>query len=298
MTSTDTACASCGKNAFLYKGGCYLNTTSPGNVICDELNGTGGCKVCQKRFYRSGSMCVPCHQFCETCSSSEANSCLSCEKDIYFEIFSGGYGYCKLCNDTTSIRSIKGVANCRVCASKPSETTSICTACNTGHVLESNSCVQVCHEGAEGAGKCKTGKCNSISNTYCSECATSTECPINGICTASLNGNTASNGACTSCAQGYFLYNGGCYQKGALPGTLICKDTDTGTNTCSDCGDGYMSSNNGCEVCKVSNCRVCSGDAASCTSCNLGYFLKTVTKGQASCEKVCEEGIGPGKCIY
>ncbi|ESU39961.1 High cysteine membrane protein TMK-like, partial [Giardia duodenalis] len=157
VTSTDTVCASCGKNAFLYKGGCYSNTTSPGNVICDELNGTGGCKVCQKRFYRSESMCVPCHQSCETCSSSEANSCLSCEKDIYFEIFSGGYGYCKLCNDTTSIRSIKGVANCRVCASKPSETTSICTACNTGHVLESNSCVQVCHEGAEGAGKCKTG---------------------------------------------------------------------------------------------------------------------------------------------
>ncbi|ESU39960.1 Variant-specific surface protein [Giardia duodenalis] len=149
-----------------------------------------------------------------------------------------------------------------------------------------------------GSRKMQDGKCDSISNTYCSECATSTECPINGICTASLNGNTASNGACTSCAQGYFLYNGGCYQKGALPGTLICKDTDTGTNTCSDCGDGYMSSNNGCEVCKVSNCRVCSGDAASCTSCNLGYFLKTVTKGKASCEKVCEEGIGPGKCIY
>ncbi|EFO64966.1 High cysteine membrane TMK-like protein [Giardia lamblia P15] len=298
VTSTDTVCESCGKDAFLYKGGCYSNKTSPGNVICDELDGTGGCKVCMKKYYRSGSTCTPCHQSCETCSSDAVDSCLSCKKDVYFEIFSGGRGYCKPCNDSVTTITIIGVANCEMCSPKPSGTIPICTKCTTGHVLKDNNCVQVCHEGAEGTGKCKTGYCNAISNTYCSECATPTECPVNGICTAHLDGHSAQNGACTSCAPGYFLYNGGCYRKGVMPGTLICKDEDDSTSTCSQCEDGYMPSGNGCKVCEVSNCRTCSGDAATCTSCDSGYLLKDSTRRTKVCEKVCEEGIGPGKCIY
>ena len=166
---------------------------------------------------------------------------------------------------------------------------------------------------------CKDGACNVQigSETYCSQCATDGEGPINGKCTKTLESNTCASKVCTSCAAGYFLYKGGCYKFGELPGKLICNDVAAAPGgraavdgVCSECNTagGFfkhpdaVATKQSCILCNetenISNvkgvvgCSACTPPASAgtstpttavCTKCDTTKYLKKADDGTTTC---------------
>ncbi|EFO61959.1 VSP [Giardia lamblia P15] len=100
---------------------------------------------------------------------------------------------------------------------------------------------------SEEPGKCAQSKCDVVigGSQYCSQCSKAGEAPVNGVCTAELDGNNCATKICTQCAQGYFLHKGGCYKIGGEVGSLICADTSSPgvratAGVCEDCKSGYF----------------------------------------------------------
>ncbi|EFO65684.1 VSP [Giardia lamblia P15] len=188
-----------------------------------------------------------------------------------------------------------------------------------------------CQEGAEST-NCKEGSCtvkiggDSPENTYCSQCATEGEAPINGACAVDNGFCTANNaGVCTECATtvNIFMYKGGCYTTSEAPGQTICtaadsgkctsagtgyfiipaEDTDASHQSVVSCGDAEGAAVNNDKTYKgVKDCVKCNAPgpiqspsgtaAATCTECGNNKIVKTDTSG-TSCveESACSGGF-------
>ncbi|ESU40784.1 Variant-specific surface protein [Giardia duodenalis] len=165
---------------------------------------------------------------------------------------------------------------------------------------------------------CKDGACNVQigSETYCSQCYTTSEAPVDGVCKAINNDasgcqlKSSADGTCTQCGAGYFLYEGGCYKVAESPGSFICS-TEGGAGLCSACKNenGFFknpsataATHQSCIACNrtaavdnvkgVEGCTACGGPdsagsqgaptVATCTKCDTTRYLKTAA-GATTC---------------
>ena len=152
---------------------------------------------------------------------------------------------------------------------------------------------------------CEANSCNVLigENTYCSKCSTTSEAPVNGVCTATTNTaceGSVTTGLCTQCKSGYFLHKGGCYAQATTPGSTICKTAGSTAGLCEACQTGYFKNpansnqKDSCIACGdatgdttnnnkgVQNCATCTvegagttGKTAKCTTCVDGYFANS-----------------------
>ncbi|KAE8305191.1 VSP with INR [Giardia duodenalis] len=176
------------------------------------------------------------------------------------------------------------------------------------------------------AQNCVEDKCEMIGDTeICTQC-TAGKVPIDGVCTAvgSAAGKcTKAEGqavddtdkTCGKCVDAYFMYKGGCYLAGAAgpgTGTKMCKqaaggkctqaadaknyfippaNTDDTHDSVVWCGDEIGVTLSSTQYKGVAKCLVCDAPggagAATCTTCEDGYFGATCEKCHESC-RTCE----------
>ncbi|ESU39959.1 Variant-specific surface protein [Giardia duodenalis] len=198
-------CYYCDNTHFLMSGSCVSATTAPGNLVCQDIGPHDGiCETCKEGYYAPPDR------------SSVSDSCIPCTDDS---------------------STLKGIPHCKSCAA--SSGSLLCTACEKFYrpMNEGSECVQTCVEEEKSSSsnerRCKTGKCDVMGTFYCSQCATDTEAPINGLC-APLDESVCvphdvKNGTCKYCARGHIMYRGGCYRIGSVEAADICDAQDVVT---------------------------------------------------------------------
>ncbi|ESU37618.1 Variant-specific surface protein [Giardia duodenalis] len=160
-----------------------------------------------------------------------------------------------------------------------------CTACPPGKMLkytnddpnQGGSCVDECKP-QSGASGCETCGATIGGTRYCSKCSTSTEVPVNGVCTADnarapVCSKKDNQGGCATCASGYFRQDNGCYKTDRQPGIQICTLASQG-DKCETCANSLPPSAAGvCPSCD-SACKTCTSanNANTCSSCVVGYY--------------------------
>ncbi|ESU42996.1 Variant-specific surface protein [Giardia duodenalis] len=293
-----TACEECAENKYLTPTGqCIADCAALSGYYGDAASKT--CKRCEVAN-------------CEACS--EQGKCQTCTIGFYKD----NTGVCQKCD-----------ASCRACSGA---TNADCTECPSGKALTygSGDTKGTCGEGCvvnttQASGNCKVCGLTVEGTAYCSECATPTEYPQNGVCAtntaraATCSDASISGGVCTTCANNYFKMNGGCYETSKYPGKSVCTAVASGGNTCQTaapgykvdnsgnlvtcsegckacssssscdaCADGYVLTNNACSKCDAS-CLTCETDATKCTECASGYYKST--SGSGACTS-CESNSG------
>ena len=160
-----------------------------------------------------------------------------------------------------------------------------CTLCPPGKMLkytnddpsQGGSCVDECKP-QSGASGCETCGATIGGTRYCSKCSTSTEVPVNGVCTADnarapVCSKKDNQGGCATCASGYFRQDNGCYKTDRQPGIQICTLASQG-DKCETCANSLPPSAAGvCPSCD-SACKTCTSanNANTCSSCVVGYY--------------------------
>ncbi|ESU39990.1 Variant-specific surface protein [Giardia duodenalis] len=168
---------------------------------------------------------------------------------------------------------------------------------------------------------CTDNQCEKVGTVeICTQCKSgSAKFPINGVCTAEINGNTycSANEKCTQCKSGYFLHKGDCYKFGNEIAVLICNDAVAGdvegvcskcniaggffqnpeaaatTDSCISCGDATGVTVGSNKYKGVLNCATCTAPekagsgvtekTATCTKCITAKYLSTDGTCVASC---------------
>ena len=188
---------------------------------------------------------------------------------------------CEPCDPSCAACTTTGPAKCTLCPpGKRLQYT------DEGATQNGGSCVDECKP-QSGASGCETCGATIGGTKYCSKCSTSTEVPVNGVCTAD-NARAAAckvkdgKGGCTTCASGYFRQDNGCYKTDRQPGIQICTLADS-NGGCQTCANGLQPNNGACPSCH-STCKTCStaDTANACTTCAAGYYMI---------------GSGPNTCI-
>lgn len=174
---------------------------------------------------------------------------------------------------------------------------------------------------------CTENKCEMVGETeICTQCKTGGNVPIDGVCKAVAeaankctksddNPVGAGDTTCGKCVNAYFMYKGGCYLAGAAgpgTGTKMCKqaaggkctqaadaknyfippaNTDDTHDSVVWCGDEIGVTLSSTQYKGVAKCLVCDAPggagAATCTTCEDGYFGATCKKCHESC-RTCE----------
>ena len=212
---------------------------------------------------------------CAECKTD--GSCKTCRTGFYLDT-----NECKACD-----------SSCKSCSGATAED---CTECPAGKALKygnddtKGTCGNGCTTGT-GSGACKTCGLTVEGTAYCSECATDSEYPQNGVCTSkttratdTCSDGSISGGVCKTCIDGYFRMNGGCYETGKYPGKSVCTAVATSGDTCDSPAPGYNVDNGNLVTCS-DGCKVCSS-ASACTDCVDGYVKltsATCSKCDASC---------------
>lgn len=278
-------------------------------AFCFSMTQAGAADIsCSSDHYKSDSVCKPCSEITENCSScSSAGKCLSCEYgytlsggkcvDRPQEVCSKGYHEnfyfqeCAKCSPVfTSAADCKSkTANATACVYN---STNGCykAVCPSGYAEDGTTTSS--SSSSEKTWKPGCGKCN-VEN--CADCPTQgyiacyrcksgyyysfgsgrgscKTCPANATC----------DGINVACKSGYYL-------KGSLSAGYSCQSCPanaTCTNNDVTCNSGYyltgsLSSGYSCTKCSLSNCTACSS-ATICTGCMSGY---TLTNGKCETPK-------------
>ncbi|ESU44605.1 Variant-specific surface protein, partial [Giardia duodenalis] len=322
QTPPNGTCKSCGDGYFLHKGGCYLQTATPGSNICKTAGSIAGvCEACQAGYFRNPG------------AAATVDSCISCGDATGVTVGSGG-----------SAKTYKGVDGCKICTISTPATTAACTECATGFLhtpTGSTSCVAECPKGYFGhtsdAQKKTCQSCSSptssltppvtgipgcTSCTYiggdsgtltCSECNEGKKPSLDGkSCNTCKDTNCAScssEGACQKCASGYILDGAACTQQTcSTPDCKTCTNPKTADEACtacvsthyltptgqciSDCAilSGYYGdADKTCKRCGVANCETCDAQG-QCKTCINGFYLDT--KECKACDSSCKSCSG------
>ena len=231
-------CGKCiGANFFMYKGGCYGKTGTPGSTICKTGGSTAGvCDTCEVGYFKS------------TAAAADKQSCIAC-------------------NEPNTIDTFKGVSNCKVCDAPTKAGAATCTTCEDGYFGEA--CTK-CHESCRTCEAAEENKCKSCTDGYflgatngaagkCLKCNSKTEEGWHGVdncakCTSSNTQNTPAT--CTECVADFYLKPAA----GATPSSCVA---ETG------CGEGFFPTT----VDGVKKCIGCSDNANGgidkCAKCTL-----------------------------
>ncbi|EAR97451.2 leishmanolysin family protein (macronuclear) [Tetrahymena thermophila SB210] len=249
-SSSKSSCLSCTSNLYLQPGN-TCNSTCPSGYYQNSQNMTctacsTGCKACSdgktctqcdasSGYRQQGNSCTLCASTCATCSSSNPNSCQSCENGLYLfnnqcvvtcqkGYFNGPNYTCSPCvtgcdqcsngnscttcstgyqpftykNQQICINSSSCFSPCSTCSGTFQPTT--CATCNQSFYLQGTNCVASCNQGYYA----------NQSNQTC------VQCPAN--CSGCSDAST-----CTSCSNNYFLSQKSCVQ--------TCPQGQTGNNS-------------------------------------------------------------------
>ena len=221
--------------------------------------------------------CKPCDGSCRACVGGNANQCLSCTSNNFYDPFATSticsnpcrpptirsgpfclsdrnscpYGNYSAPTDTKICQQICN-SSCESCYANPNN----CTSCAGDLILFNNTCVAQCPQryyyGADMS--------SSLSNKYCLSCNVATNvrnlscniynCQLPNCSVCNYNNNT-----CQQCLSGSFLSSSG-----------VCQNT---------CPSNYVLISNSCVLCD-SSCGACSVTIKNCTSCqNSSLFLDT-----------------------
>ena len=299
-------CASCNENGVCQKcasgyildgAACTQQTCStPDCKTCTSPKAPNeACTACVSNYYLTPtgqciSICAALSGHCgdadKTCKRCGVANCAECSTDGSCKTCSNGFykdstGACQKCHES-----------CRACSG---EGATKCTECPAGKILKYNEaegqCIEQCVVNtAVESGNCKVCGLTVEGTAYCSECATATKYPQNGVCSsvtsrtaATCKNGQVSNGACTSCSDGFFLMEGGCYEISRYPGKSVCTQVASGGDTCQTAADGYYL-NSGTLITCSEGCKTCSS-ASVCTGCVDGYVL--VSNACSMCDASC-----------
>ena len=253
---------------------------------CKKCSGSSKCTECDIGYYKSGDICTPCEENCESCDQN-TGICKQCSNDHY----PNG----KICDSCSEI------TNCTSC----SQTAKECTSCkpNVSYLNENKSCsscstIENCIECSSGSTctKCVTGYtissggCVPCSSIGCSNCSQSeykclscdegtTYNETTGLCSvcSNIDGKclTCESNTCLTCMNGNYLDSNNCYECSTIDGCLSCSNS---TKKCTVCKTGYYLNGDKCSKCD-SGCYSCTG-ASKCTICNSG---NTLVEGVCQC---------------
>ena len=287
LTGASSACGACSGGFFLFRGGCYSQTGTPGSEICTAAEG-GKCTTCKTEgnyIFQNraatvtlGNECILCSDAtdkngvtgvanCNKCTAPSGNTgsatCSACQDGYYLN---DADKTCKPCN---------GCATCENAADR-------CTSCPEGKYLKSdNTCVD--------AGKCDQGTYADKQSGECKACST-----IDANCGACKYNATVSKPQCTDC--------GSKKVKTALDGTTTCVDV---ASNCVDSDHFKDDGNTMCVLCSdtsgtdpnkgVAQCKACTKTGSAkpvCTDCLEGY-IKEGSDAAATCQAC---GTGCATC--
>ena len=257
--SADGTCASCtGANYFLHKGGCYLQTATPGSTICKTAGSTAGiCDECQAGYFKNPA------------NSNQKDSCIACGDTT---------------GDTTN--GNKGVQNCATCTVEGAGTTgktAKCTTCVDGYFANSDgSACGAC----DGNANCATCSGAATQCTSCKDTGTKLyfkkgdgetgECVAEADCNGNYFPNDDVDGKrqCIPCGDS---------AHGGIDGCTTCAPktaaglAETPSVTCSACNNGKKPNTTGtaCVACSITDCASCDKEDV-CAACDNGkYFTPT-----------------------
>jgi surface protein len=258
-------CGSCNEGAYLFKN---TNTESNDHLTCKECNiehcttctneGTKTkCKECENGYKEQEGFCK------ETCKVGKEQKCKTCVEDV------DNSSDCGSCNDgyylpndvTDKTQCIScGINHCSEC--EGSQISPICKACETGYLLDNNSCIFICTTGSDE--KCKT--CDESSKSHCGSCNEHYFIPKN-----------KSVDKCIPCSDEHCIYCEG----------------DENESKCTQCEDGYKAYQGKCiKDCVIGpfeQCTQCSeedGKNNECGGCNEDYYLPTDSNDKTICTKI------------
>ncbi|XP_038058391.1 proprotein convertase subtilisin/kexin type 5-like isoform X2 [Patiria miniata] len=263
--------------------------------------------TCSTNEYLEGSACHPCDSTCHTCSGSQDNDCLSCvpgsvlKERTCVEEWRCTDGYYV---ERGSLGNGKECLRCHVsCKNCKGQSSSECTECNTGDILQDGACIKNCL-----AGYFKDSNDDCLTCSYgCDHCTEEDNCVqcqsefvlVDGTCKQGcIDGSYEHEGSCLSChslcetcigggpkdctscklmeADLRYLLEGAC-----VPFCPEGQYEDQQTLKCEECDE---------------TCRTCSGsEVNNCQSCYDGFLLNgDVCQEQEGkyCDPKCKE------CMY
>ena len=203
------------------------------------------CTTCNDGYYKRGGICLPCAEFCATCS--ELHSCTSCTNGYYLltETVSGNER--KRCDDCSKKGYFINSLNCVACPKN-------CVTCSGLSV-----CTQL-KEGSFGVGD---GDVCSIDN--CAVCTQANDCT-----TCKANYFRKETDDVVSCVK--YCDTDGYYQnfdeKSCRQCDAKCKICSS-ASLCLSCLPGFALSSGVCTSCGVTDCAQCSV-VGKCDTCNTG----------------------------
>ncbi|ESU39918.1 Variant-specific surface protein, partial [Giardia duodenalis] len=331
LDENSTTCGKCtGTNYFLHKGGCYLQTATPGQTICQAAGSDGTCTTCSgaNGYFRNPG------------AAATVDSCISCGDTTGVTVGNGD-----------SAKTYKGVDGCKTCTLSNSATIATCTECATGFLhtpTGSTSCVAECPKGYFGHTASNTQKktCQSCATanslnpsvtgipgcascTYtggdtsvltCSECENGKKPSLDGLhcydCTVGNCASCNSGGACQKCISGYILDGDACTQQTcSTPDCKTCTNPKTANEACTACVSNYYltptsqciadcailsgyygDADKTCKRCGVANCEACNAQG-QCQACINGFHKDSAGACQ-KCHESCRacSGEGATKC--
>ncbi|ESU45455.1 Variant-specific surface protein, partial [Giardia duodenalis] len=287
-TATDQTCKKCLSTTFMYKGGCYEATATPGKTMCKTAEGGKCTAAVETKEY-----------FVPPEATNAKDSVVWCGDATGVTLENGkkytGVDGCTRCDGSALTNQNNGAAVCETCQEGyyGANTPLTCTAC------QDDNCA-TCQDGTntKKCSKCKatgtltylrkedsseTGTCVDAAtctntNTYytddtepkmCKKCSESlTNCEQ---CTSPSS--LGSSPACTKCATPNYLKTVDgtttCVAKDACKDGFFPVDDSSKGNKCLSCGDAA----NGVPNC--AKCTLPSGAAKpTCSECNSGYKLE------------------------
>ncbi|ESU45138.1 Variant-specific surface protein, partial [Giardia duodenalis] len=300
LTDSSTAREMCSGRFFLFRGGCYSQTGTPGSEICTAVS-NGECTACATADWLFTNPADP--------LTTPGTKCL-------------------LCSDATGDGTTKGVENCNTCQAPSSAGLATCSACQEGYYRDGNAC-QKCDTscatcsgtGQNACTSCPEGKylkgntCaeNCGDNTHypdpvsrkCMSCSAVDDGGIEG-CTACTYNTTVSKPQCTACGGSKTLV------KTEVDGTTTCVDA-AGCAALNTLGSHFLSQNSGsCILCSNTQgtspdqgkegCSECKKETALtnapvCSACLSGYTgTDTCTKCADNCA-TCSEANNENRCL-
>ncbi|KAE8303243.1 VSP [Giardia duodenalis] len=305
VADADQTCGKCLLETFMYKGGCYVTTKAPGNVMCGDAaagkctqvkagyflppgadnahdsvvscGDTTGVTLTDNKKYTGVAGCGKCEQPGEAQNGTpKAATCTECQADKYLKTESGTTSCVDEgnCNNgffpTTDAQS----NNKKVCA--------LCSEADKGGIADCKKC------------SLKATSARAGPMVTCSECTNNNLSPLKDECMLGCPAGTyANNKVCTLCHESC----AGCQTDdketsctACYPGSVLEHDGDLTTGKCiQECTGRYA------ENCEAGQCTAVVGGSKYCSRCKTGFVpingMCVSTTARAATECVAGEGV-------
>ncbi|EAR93473.2 hypothetical protein TTHERM_00424410 (macronuclear) [Tetrahymena thermophila SB210] len=329
VCTSQAVCSQCSQNYYLtVQGTCVA--ACPQTFISDSTSKICVCGPnrtlqnqscpCNTQYFDSNGNCLPCPQYCNTCSSQTI--CSLCQSGFLLAIDGTCVSTCPLtfiqdltktncvcrlnstllnlqCPCNAGYIDVNGEcqscpSNCDVCTSQ-----SVCSQCSQNYYLTvQGTCVSACPQTfiPDSTSKiCVCGPNRTLQNQSC-PCNTQ-YFDSNGNCLPCPQycNTCSSQTICSLCQTGFLLaIDGTCVSTCPLTfiqdltkTNCVCRLNSTLLNLQCPCNAGYIDVNGDCQSCP-SNCDVCTSQSV-CSQCSQNYYLTV----QGTCVSACPQTFIP-----